>query len=93
MIYVLQKVYCTTLQASATKKVTPSYIKEFAKQLLENTTQTIKSLLTFQHTKTMQKFLSNIGRLKQSSLTRKNHGKSKGDAISTIPFPEDVTCA
>ena len=34
-----------------------------------------------------------IGSLKQSSLTQKYHGKSKGDTISTIRFPEDITCA
>ena len=37
--------------------------------------------------------LSNIGHLKQSSLTQKCHDKSKGDTIPTIPFPEDAICA
>ena len=60
---------------------------------LKNATQTTKSLLTFQPTKTIPDFLQNIGHLKQSSLTQKCHGKSKGDAIPTIPFLEDVTCA
>ena len=54
--------------------------------------QTTKSLLTFQPTKTITNFLPNIGHLKQSSLTQKCHGKSKGDTIPTIPFLEDVIC-
>ena len=44
-------------------------------------------------TKTISNFLPNIGHLKQSSLTQKCHGKSKGDTIPTIPFLEDVICA
>ena len=35
MDYVLQIVYCTTLQSSATKKIILSYIKELEKQLLK----------------------------------------------------------
>ena len=93
MVSALQKVCCTTLQSPATKKIIPSYIKEFAKQLLKNATQTTKSLLTFQPTKTIPNVLPNIRHLKQSSLTQKCHGKSKGDTILTIPFLEDVICA
>ena len=93
MVSVLQKPCCTTLQSPATKKIIPSYIKELVKQLLENATQTAKSILTFQPTKTISNFLPNIGHLKQSSLTQKCHGKSKGDTIPTIPFLEDVICA
>ena len=93
MVSVLQNVCCTTLQSPATKKITPSYIKESAKQLLKNATQTTKSLLTLQPTKTIPNFLPNIGHLKQRGLTQKCHGKSKGDTIPTIPFLEDVICA
>lgn len=91
MVYVSQKVCCTTLQSHATKKIIPSYIKKFTKQLLKNTTQTIKIVLPFQPTKMIPNVLPNIGSLKQSSLTQ-NHGESKGDIIPKIPLPEDVTC-
>ena len=74
-----------------TKKIISSCIKEFEKQLSENATETIKSLLTFQPTKTIPNFLLNNGSLKQSSLTRKYHGKLKGDTFPIIPFLEDVT--
>ena len=40
MVYVLQKVCCTTLQSPMTKKIIRSYMKEFAKQLLKNAKQT-----------------------------------------------------
>ena len=70
----------------------PSYKKEFAKQLLKNATQTIKSILTSQPKKTISNLLPNIGPLKQSSLTQKYYGKSKGGTIPTIPLPGDVTC-
>ena len=46
------------LKSPATKKIMPSYIKEFEKQLLKNATQTTKSLLTFQPTKTIPKQLN-----------------------------------
>ena len=75
------------------KKLIPSYIREFVKRFLKNTTQTMKSLLTFKPTKTMPNFRPNIRPLKQSSLTQTYHGKSKEDTIPSIPFPEDVTCA
>ena len=75
-----------------TKKIIPNYIKEFAKQLLKNATQTIKSILTSQPKKTISNLLPNIGPLKQSSLTQKYYGKSKGGTIPTIPFPGDPTC-
>ena len=84
MFYVLQKVCCTSLQSSATKKIIPSYIREFAEQLLKNATQTIKSLLTFQPKKMIPHFLPNI---------KTNQLNPKGDMIPTIPFPENVTCA
>ena len=93
MVYVLQKVCWTTLQSSVPKKVIPSYIKEFAKKLSKIATQTIKSPFTFQPTKTIPNFPPNIGPLKQSSLTQKYYGKSRGDTIPAIQFPEDITCA
>ena len=43
--------------------------------------------------KTTPNFLPNIGHLKQSSLTQKCHGKSKGHTIPTTPFLEDIICA
>ena len=93
MVCVLQKVCCTTLQSHLTKKHIPSYIREFLKQFLKNATQTMKSLLTFQPTKTILNFLLNIRPIKQNSLIQTYQGKSKEDATPTIPFPEDVTCA
>ena len=93
MVSVLKKVCVTTLQSSATKKIIPSYIKKFEKQLLEIATQTTKRLLTFQPIKTIPNSLPNIGHLKRSSLTQKCRGKSKGDTIPAIPFLEDVICA
>ena len=83
MDYVLQIVYCTTLQSSATKKIIPSYIKELGKQQ-----KTIKSP-TFQTTKTIPNFLTNIALLKRSSLTQKYHGKPKRNAGPTTLFPGD----
>ena len=44
---------------------------------------------TFQPTKAIPNFLTNIALLKQSSLTQKYLGKSKGNASPTILFPED----
>ena len=93
MVSVLQKSVVLRYNHLRQKKIIPSYIKEFAKQLLKNATETTKSLLMFQPTKTIPNFLPNIGHLKQSSLTQKCHGKSKGDTIPTIPFLEDVICA
>ena len=85
--YVLQKV-CggTTLQSPATNKIIPSYIKELVKQLLKDAMQTIKSLLMFQPTKTVPNFLPKIGPFKQSRLTQKYHGKSKGDTCLQSHF-------
>lgn len=92
-VYVLLKVCCISLLSPATKKIIPNYIKEFVKQLLKNTMQTTKNLLTFQPIKTKSNFLQNFEPLKQNSLTQNYHNKSKGDTGSKISFPEDVTCA
>ena len=81
MVYVLQIVYCATLQSPAKKKIIPSYIVEFTKQLLKNAAITIKRFLTFQPTKTMPNFLRKIWPLRQNSLTHKYHGKSKEDTV------------
>ena len=60
---------------------------------LSVSTCTVKLRMAHCTTKTISNFLPNIGHLKQSSLTQKCHGKSKGDTIPTIPFLEDVICA
>ena len=52
-----------------------------------------KRRLTFQPTNTLPDFLQNTGSFKQSSLTQKYQNKSKGDAIPTTLFPEDITYA
>ena len=91
MVYILQKVCCTTIQSPATTQIISSYIKEFSKQLLKIAMQPIKSLLTFLPTKTIPNFPSSIEPLKQSSLTQNYNGKLKGHTILTIQFPEGIT--
>ena len=63
-LIILKEVYCAILETPATKKIIPSHMKGFAKQILKNATQTIKSLLTFQPTKTLPNVLPNMWPLK-----------------------------
>ena len=67
--------------------------KEICKATFEKRLANHKKSFNVQTYKTIPNFLLNIGPLKQSSLSQKYHGKSEGDTIPKIPFPEDVTYA